>query len=58
MLGRIRQRQEASREAYIAAAGEITTIMTYLEKMQKIETQMVSEITRRYGKDTASRMQL
>ncbi|WP_319548520.1 conjugal transfer protein TraH [Desulfogranum marinum] len=58
MLGRIRQRQEASRDAYIAAAGEITTIMAYMEKMQKIETQMVSEITRRYGKDMASRMQL
>lgn len=58
MLDKVRQLQEASREAYVAAAGEITTIMSYMEKMQKIETQMVSEITRRYGKDMASRMQL
>ncbi|MBM9514073.1 conjugal transfer protein TraH [Desulfogranum marinum] len=58
MLNKIRQLQEASRTAYIASAKEMTTIMTYLEKMQRIETQMVSEITRRYGKDVASRIQL
>lgn len=58
MLKKIRQLQAASREAYVASAEEITTIMTYLERMQRIETQMVSEITRRYGKDMAARIQL
>lgn len=58
MLKKVRQLQQSSREAYVASAEEITTIMTYLEKMQRIEVQMVSEITRRYGKDVATRMKL
>ncbi len=58
MLKKVRQLQEASREAYVTSANEITTIMVYLERMQKIESQMVNEITRRYGKDLASRIQL
>ncbi len=32
--------------------------MDYLEHMQKIESQMTAEITRRYGKDIAARMQM
>lgn len=58
MLKKTRLLQQSSREAYVASAKEITTIMSYLEQMQRIENQMVSEITRRYGKDTASRLKL
>lgn len=58
MLDRINHLKETSRESYVASAKEITTILNYLQQMQKFETQMVSEITRRYGKDMASRMQL
>ena len=58
MLDRIRQLKETSRESYVASAKEITTVMNYLQQMQRFETQMVSEITRRYGKDMASRMNL
>lgn len=58
MLTKIRQLQEGARASYVAAAKEMTTIMAYLEHMQKIESQMVAEITRRYGKDVAERLQL
>ncbi|SHO52079.1 conjugal transfer protein TraH [Desulfopila aestuarii] len=58
MLKKIRLLQQSSREAYIASAKEITTIMNYMEQMQRIEQQMVSEITRRYGQDLASRLKL
>ena len=58
MLKRIRRLQEAARASYIASAKEMSTIMDYLEHMQKIEAQMTAEITRRYGKDVAARMQM
>jgi len=32
--------------------------MEYLEHMQKVELQMTAEITRRYGKDIAARLQM
>jgi len=56
MLKRIRRLQNAARASYIASAKEMSTIMDYLEHMQKIEAQMTAEITRRYGKDVAARM--
>ncbi|MBU1413941.1 conjugal transfer protein TraH [Myxococcota bacterium] len=58
MIKRIRQVQDAARASYIASANEMNIIMTYLEHMQKIESQMTAEVTRRYGKDVAARMQL
>lgn len=58
MLKRIRRLQNAARASYIASAKEMSTIMDYLEHMQKIEAQMTAEITRRYGKDVAARLQL
>ena len=58
MLERIKQVQEAARASYIASANEMNSIMTYLEHMQKIEAQMTAEITRRYGKDVAARLQM
>jgi conjugative transfer pilus assembly protein TraH len=58
MLERIRQVQEAARASYLASANEMNTIMAYLEHMQKVEAQMTAEITRRYGKDIAARLQL
>ena len=58
MLKRTRQLQNAARASYVASAGEMSTIMDYLEHMQKIELQMKAEITRRYGKDVAARMQM
>ena len=57
MLKRIRRLQNAARASYIASAKEMSTIMDYLEHMQKIEAQMTAEITRRYGKDVAARLQ-
>ncbi len=58
MIKRIRQLQESARASYVASAKEMSTIMDYLEHMQKLELQMTAEITRRYGKDTAARMQM
>ena len=58
MLNTIRQLQEAARASYVASAGEMNTIMNYLEHMQKIELQMTAEITRRYGKDVADRLRM
>ncbi|MHB1349760.1 MAG: conjugal transfer protein TraH [Desulfobulbaceae bacterium] len=58
MLNTTRQLQEAARASYVASAGEMNTIMNYLEHMQKIEQQMTAEITRRYGKDVAARLQM
>lgn len=58
MLKRIRRLQNAARASYIASAKEMSTIMDYLEHMQKIEVQMTAEITRRYGKDVAARLQM
>jgi conjugative transfer pilus assembly protein TraH len=58
MLKRIRRLQNAARASYIASAKEMSTIMEYLEHMQKIEAQMTAEITRRYGKDVAARLQM
>jgi len=58
MLKRIRRLQDAARASYIASAKEMSTIMDYLEHMQKIEAQMTAEITRRYGKDVAARLQM
>ena len=58
MLERIKRLQDAARASYVASANEMTTIMDYLEHMQKIEAQMTAEITRRYGKDIAARVQM
>ncbi len=57
MLRRIRSLKEAAKTSYIAAAGEMNTIVTYLNHMQRLESQMAAEITRRYGKDLADRVQ-
>jgi conjugative transfer pilus assembly protein TraH len=58
MIRRIRQLQESARASYVASAREMSTIMEYLEHMQKVELQMTAEITRRYGKDIAARLQM
>jgi conjugative transfer pilus assembly protein TraH len=58
MIKRIRQLQDAARASYVASAKEMSSIMDYLEHMQKVEVQMTAEITRRYGKDVAARMQM
>ncbi len=57
MLDRIRHLQESARAGYVTATRELSTIMEYLEHMQKIEKQMIDEITRRYGRDVAARVQ-
>lgn len=36
----------------------MNTTVAYLNHMQRMEVQMAAEITRRYGKDLAARMQL
>ncbi len=58
MHTRIRRLQDAARASYVASAQEMSTIMVYLEHMQKVEQQITAEITRRYGKDVAARLQM
>ena len=58
MLKRISRLQDGARAGYVASAKEMTTILTYLEHMQRVESQVRAEITRRYGKDVAARLQL
>jgi len=58
MIRRIRQLQDSARASYVASAREMSIIMEYLEHMQKVELQMTAEITRRYGKDIAARLQM
>ena len=58
MLARIRALKEAAKTSYVAAANEMNTTVAYLNHMQRMEVQMAAEITRRYGKDLAARMQL
>jgi conjugative transfer pilus assembly protein TraH len=58
MQTRIRRLQDAARASYVASAKEMSTIMDYLEHMQKVEHQITAEITRRYGKDVAARLQM
>ena len=58
MISRIRELQGAARASYVAAAKEMSTIMNYLEHMQKVEAQMTAELTRRYGKDVVARLQI
>ena len=58
MQKRIRRLQDSARNSYVASAKEMSTIMEYLEHMQKIELQITAEITRRYGKDVAARLQM
>ena len=58
MLARIRALKEAAKSSYVAAANEMNTTVAYLNHMQRMEVQMTAEITRRYGKDLAARMQL
>jgi len=58
MLKRIRELKEAAKTSYVAAANEMNTTVSYLNHMQRMEVQMAAEITRRYGKDLAARMQL
>ena len=58
MLARIRALKEAAKTSYVAAANEMNTTVAYLNHMQRMEVQMTAEITRRYGKDLAARMQL
>ena len=58
MLKRIRELKEAAKTSYVAAANEMNTTVAYLNHMQRMEVQMAAEITRRYGKDLATRMQL
>jgi len=55
MITRIRELQDTARASYVAAK-EMSTIMNYLEHMQKVEAQMTAELTRRYGKDVVARL--
>ncbi len=57
MLDRIRELKEAAKTSYVAAAAEMNTMLGYLEHMQRLELQMHEELTRRYGKDLAARLQ-
>jgi len=54
MLGKIQELKEGAKASYIASTNEMNAILAYMEHMQKMESQMNSEITRRYGKDVAA----
>lgn len=58
MLKTIQTLKESAKTSYLASANEMNTIMTYMSHMQRVETQMTAELTRRYGKDIAARLQM
>lgn len=58
MLKTIQTLKESAKTSYLASANEMNTIMTYMSHMQRVETQMTAELTRRYGKDVAARLQM
>ena len=57
MLQKIHRLQDSARASYVSSAREMATIMEYLTHMQRLESQMIAEITRRYGKDVATRLE-
>ncbi|MBV5326401.1 MAG: conjugal transfer protein TraH [Chlorobium sp.] len=57
MLGKIQELREGAKASYIASTNEMNAILTYMEHMQNLESQMNSELTRRYGKDVVARIQ-
>ena len=58
MLRRVRELKDGAKTSYIASAGEMNTIVAYLNHMQRMESQMAAEITRRYGEDIAARLRM
>jgi len=58
MLASIKTLKESAKSSYVASAAEMNSIMSYMTHMQKMESQMTAELTRRYGKDAAARMQM
>jgi len=56
MLTKIDQLKVAAKASYVASANEMNSILSYLEHMQRVESQMNLELTRRYGKDVVARV--
>jgi len=57
MLNKIQELKTGAKASYVASTNEMNAILGYLEHMQHIESQMNSELTRRYGKDVVARLQ-
>jgi conjugative transfer pilus assembly protein TraH len=57
MLEKIQQLKEGAKTSYIASTAEMNAILSYLERMQDLESRMNQEVTRRFGKDVVSRIQ-
>jgi conjugative transfer pilus assembly protein TraH len=57
MLNKIQELKAGAKASYVASTNEMNAILGYLEHMQNIESQMNSELTRRYGKDVVARLQ-
>jgi conjugative transfer pilus assembly protein TraH len=57
MLNKIQELKIGAKASYVASTNEMNAILGYLEHMQHIESQMNSELTRRYGKDVVARLQ-
>jgi conjugative transfer pilus assembly protein TraH len=57
MLEKIQQLQEGAKTSYIASTAEMNAILSYLERMQDLESRMNQEVTRRFGKDVVTRIQ-
>lgn len=57
MLVKIQQLKEGAKASYIASTSEMNAILSYLERMQDLESRMNQEVTRRFGKDVVTRIQ-
>ncbi|GAB6194225.1 conjugal transfer protein TraH [Desulfocastanea catecholica] len=57
MLEKIQQLKEGAKSSYIASTAEMNAILSYLERMQDLESRMNQEVTRRFGKDVVTRIQ-
>ncbi|TKB23101.1 hypothetical protein FCL47_23910 [Desulfopila sp. IMCC35006] len=57
MLEKIQQLKEGAKTSYIASTSEMNAILSYLERMQDLESRMNQEVTRRFGKDVVARIQ-
>jgi conjugative transfer pilus assembly protein TraH len=56
MQDRISKMQKAANDSYISSVNEMNTVLSYIEHMQKVESQMKAELSRRYSKDLVARL--
>jgi conjugative transfer pilus assembly protein TraH len=57
MLEKINQVRVAANASYMASMGEMNAVLSYMESMEHLDNRRMAELTRRYGKDMAARLQ-